>query len=247
MGILDVQLRTDLADPRIRRGTEAQLARRRERIAAGDRAIGWKVGFGAPQAMQRLGLTAPLVGHLMESGRVAAGGTVSLAGWTKPVAEPELAVHMGRDLAGDADEAAVRAAISAIGPAIELADLDPPPEDVATILSGNIFQRHVVLGPADASRAGGRLDGLTACVTRNGAEIAATAELEGNTGEIVAIVRHVAAFLAGFGERLRAGEFVIAGSIVPPVFLDATDEEFALCLAPLGGVEVRFARRGGTA
>jgi 2-keto-4-pentenoate hydratase len=239
-------LRTDLVDPRICRGMEAQLARRRERIAAGEAAIGWKVGFGAAAAMQRFNLTAPLVGYLMESGRVASGGAVSPAGWTKPVSEPELAIHMGRDLAGDADEAATRAAIGAIGPAIELADLDPPPEDVATILAGNVFQRHVILGPADASRAGGRLDGLTARVSRNGAEIAAVTELEANTGEIVAIVRHVAAVLSGFGERLQAGQFVITGSIVPPIFLEPTDTEFALELEPLGSAAVRFTRSGGT-
>jgi 2-keto-4-pentenoate hydratase len=233
-------LRTDLDDPRIRRGMEAQLTRRRERIAAGEKPIGWKVGFGAPQAMQRFNLTAPVVGHLMESGRIAPGSAVSLAGWTKPVAEPELAVHIGTDLGGDADEAAARAAIAAIGPAIELADLDPPPEDVATILAGNVFQRRVILGAPDASRAGGKLDGLTARVKRNGAEIAATTELEAGTGAIVAIVRHVAAVLAGFGERLRTGEFVITGSIVPPVFLEPADEEFALELEPLGEVAVRF-------
>ena len=237
-------LRTDLDDPRIRQGMQAQLARRRERIQAGERAIGWKVGFGAPPAMQRFGLTAPLVGYLMETGLLPSGGCVSLAGWVKPVAEPELAVHIGQDLAGDADELAARAAIAAIGPAIELADLDPPPEDVAKALAGNIFQRHVVLGTADASRAGGRLDGLTARVKRNGAEVAATAELEANTGEIVAIVRHVADVLAGFGERLRAGEFVIAGSIVPPFFLDAEDRDFGLDLVPLGSVSVRFAESG---
>ena len=235
---------TDLDDPRIRRGMQAQLARRRERIAAGEKAIGWKVGFGASQAMQRFGLTAPLVGFLMETGLVPSGGGVSLAGWVKPVAEPELAIHIGKDLAGGADETATRAAIAAIGPAIELADLDPPPEDVAIALSGNIFQRHVILGPADSSRAGGRLDGLTARVRRNGAEVAATADLQANTGEVVAIVRHVAAVLAGCGERLRAGEFVITGSIVPPFFLDAEDGDFGLDLEPLGVATVRFAQSG---
>ena len=39
-------------DPRIARGMRAQLARRRERIAAGEAPLGWKVGFGAPAAMK---------------------------------------------------------------------------------------------------------------------------------------------------------------------------------------------------
>ena len=38
-------------DPRIARGMTAQLAKRRERIAAGERPLGWKVGLGSPATM----------------------------------------------------------------------------------------------------------------------------------------------------------------------------------------------------
>ena len=41
-------------DPRVARGMKAQLEQRRERIAAGEKALGWKVGFGAPAAMGKL-------------------------------------------------------------------------------------------------------------------------------------------------------------------------------------------------
>src|SRR3954465_6364778 len=105
-------------DPRIARGMERQLAVRRARIAAGEKPIGWKVGLGAPAAMERLKIKAPLVGFMMENSIVANGATVALAGWAKPVAEPEVAVHMGKDLAGGADRAAAIAAIAGLGPAI---------------------------------------------------------------------------------------------------------------------------------
>jgi 2-keto-4-pentenoate hydratase len=228
-----------LDDPRIARGMQAQLARRGERIAAGDRALGWKVGFGAPAAMQKLGITAPLVGYLMQSGRVAAGGTVSLAGWTKPVAEPEIAVHIGRDSPGG-DEAAAAAAIVALGPAFELADLNQPPEDVEAVLAGNIYQRHVVLGPPDHTRAGARIEGLTGRLMRRGAEVVRTSDLEANTGPLIALVRHVADLLAACGETLRAGEVIIAGSVVPPVFIEPDETEVAFALDPIGAVSVRF-------
>src|SRR5437899_6145788 len=125
-------------DPRIARGMEKQLATRRARIAAGEKPIGWKVGLGAPAAMERLRIKAPLVGFMMEKSLLANGVTVSLASWTKPVAEPEVAVHMGKDLPGDTDRAAAIAAIAGIGPAIELADLNPPPDDVEAMLARNI-------------------------------------------------------------------------------------------------------------
>jgi 2-keto-4-pentenoate hydratase len=227
-------------DSRVDKGLRAQLKRRRELIASGARAIGWKVGFGAPAMLERLKLDAPLTGFLLESGLVTSGGTVSLAGWVKPVAEPEIAVHLGRDLAADANEADVRASIAAIGPAIELADLDPPPDDIEVALAGNIYQRHVVLGPADKTRAGAKLGGLTARVRRNGKGVAETTELEANTGRLVFIVGHVANVLAHFGEGLKAGELIICGSVVPPFFIEAGDTEIAYDLDPIGRVSVRF-------
>ena len=229
-------------DPRIARGMRAQLERRSQRIAAGEAPLGWKVGFGAPPAMKNLGITAPLVGYLMRPALLPSGGTASFTGWTKPVAEPEIAVHMGSDLpaGGGRDEA--KAAIAAIGSAIELADLDRPPDDVEAILAGNIYQRHVVLGAPDSSRAGARTDGLVCRVLRRGAEFARTDNPQAATGDIVGIVRHVADLLGAFGECLRAGEIIITGSVVPPLFVERDEEGVAFELDPVGGVSVKFAQ-----
>jgi 2-keto-4-pentenoate hydratase len=229
-------------DPRIARGMQAQLAKRRARIAAGEQPLGWKVGFGAPAAMAKFGITAPLVGFLMRTALVPSSTPASLAGWTKPVAEPEIAVHMARDLAGGASEAATKAAIAALGPAIELADLEFPPEDVEQILAANIYQRHVILGAFDPEYAGGRTDGLLCRVMRRGAECARTDDPQAATGAIVGIVRHVANVLAAFGERLKAGEVIITGSTVPPLFLEPDEESVAFALDPVGEVSVRFSR-----
>jgi len=231
-------------DPRIRRGMAKQLAMLRARRAAGEKSIGWKVGFGAPAIMQRLGIQAPLVGFLTDRARVESGATISLAGWSKPVAEPEIAVHMGADLPAGRDYAAAKAAIGGIGPAIEMADLNPPPEPetLETVLAGNIFQRHVVVGPVDRSRAGAKLDGLVGRISRGSAEVAKTTDLTANTGDPIALTRHVADLLGAFGERLRAGEFIITGSVVPPLFLEAADDSAAFTLDPVGSISLRFKR-----
>src|SRR5882757_4366271 len=163
-------------DPRVVRGMRAQLALRRERIAAGDKALGWKVGFGAPAMLEQLGIAGPLVGFLTQNARVQSGATVSLVGWSKPVAEPEIAVHIGRDLAAGADAATAAAAIAGISPAIELADVDAPPEDPERILAGNIYQRHVVLAGARPARVGSSADGLVCSVIRHGREFAKTSD-----------------------------------------------------------------------
>src|SRR5262249_59649998 len=113
--------------------------------------------------------------------------------------------------------------IAALGPAIELADIDGPGDDVESILAGDIFQRHVVLGPRDPSRAGIRLDGLRGRVMRSGKDIAVPADLESNVGEIAGIVRHVADTLGAFGEALRSGDVLITGSVTPPLLLERSD------------------------
>jgi 2-keto-4-pentenoate hydratase len=227
-------------DPRIAAGMPVQLAERRRRIAAGEKSLGWKVGFGAPAALERMKLKGPLVGYLMATARLTSGGTASLAGWAKPVAEPEIAVTIGRDVPADADRATAAAAIAAIGPAIELADLNPPPEDLAKVLEGDIFQRHVILGPSDPGRAGSRLDGLTGIVTRSGGEMGRTTELTVNTGDPIEIVRHVAGTLAAYGEKLGAGDVVICGSVTPPVFLEPSDTAFGFALEPIGSVSINL-------
>lgn len=227
-------------DPRIARGMAKQLTRWHERLKAGEKAIGWKIGFGSVTAMEQLRITAPLVGFLTDRALVPSGRLISLSGWVRPVAEPEIAVYIGKDLPRGASRDAVRAAISAVGPAIELADFDHAADDVEAILAGNLYQRHVILGARDASRAGCVLDGPVARVTRGGTQIAATTEPRSFTGDLLDIVRHVADLLAAFGERLRVGQLVITGSVVPPLFVEP-GEEVVFALEPIGGVSVRFA------
>ena len=230
-----------LKDPRIADGLRAQMTLRQKHVATGARQAGWKVGFGAPAAMEKLKLTAPLVGFVLDCALLPSGHAASLTGWRKPAAEAEIAAYLGRDLPADASRDEARAAIAAIGPAIELADIDGPTDDVTAILSGDIFQRHVVLGPRDTTRNGARLDGLKARVARSGTDVAVPDDLQSGTGEIVDIVRHVADVAAAIGDGLRAGQFIICGSLTPPLLLEPGERDVTLSLEPIGTVSVRFA------
>ena len=229
-------------DPRIVRGMAAQFALRRQRIDGGDKPLGWKVGFGTPPQLKQFNIAGPLVGFLTRNARVAPGGTVSLAGWTKPVAEPEIAVHIGSDLAAGATLETAATAIAGISPAIELADLHEPPTDPERILGHDIYQRHVVLAGITPARAGGAADGLTCRIMRRGAEFARTSDPQANTGRWVDIVAHVANVLGAFGERLRAGEVIITGSVVPPIAIEPDESNLSFALDPVGGVSVAFSR-----
>ena len=224
----------------IKKGMTAQLSQRRARIAAGERPLGWKVGLGAPATMQKLGLRGPVVGYLMQRALLLSGSTVSLAGWTKPVAEPEICVRMARDLGAGASPDAALAAIKEVLPAIELADLDPvpTPDNLDAVLEGDIFQRHVVL--CGNTRFGGGVEGLTSRVFRRGAQVNTTTDPEALTGKVVDIVALVANTLAAFGEKLSAGDVIITGSITPPVMIEPDETEFTHALDPIGEVAVKF-------
>jgi 2-keto-4-pentenoate hydratase len=228
--------------PLIQKGMPLQLAKRRARIAAGEKPLGWKVGLGAPASLQKLGITAPAVGFLMQRGLVLSGGTVSFAGWAKPVAEAEICVRVATDLRGGATPDTAMAAIKEILPAIELADLDPPPgpDNIDAVLDGNIYQRHVVL--CGNTRFGGSTSGLTSRLFRRGQEASQTTDPEALTGKLPAIVAHVANTLAAFGEKLSAGDVIITGSITPPIMIEDDETEIGHALDPIGEVSVNFTR-----
>jgi 2-keto-4-pentenoate hydratase len=200
----------------------ALLDLRARRLAAGERPIGWKLGFGAPAALERLGTSAPLVGFLTDRSLLEPGATVSVAGWGMPVLEPELAIHVGDDLG-----------IGALGPAIELADLDASLVDPEAILAGNIFHRAVVLGAGRHAS----LAELSPRVERNGAEVAVPADPQELTGELGALLRHVRELLPRYGEELRPGDAIIAGSIVPPLQIVPGDR-IRYAVAPADSLEL---------
>jgi 2-keto-4-pentenoate hydratase len=227
-------------DSRIIEGMKRQLEIRRARLDAGDTSLGWKVGFGAPIFLEKLGIDAPLVGFLTGSTVLEPDVQLSVAGWAHTIAEPEIAVYLGDDLSGEIDRDTARAAITAIGPIIELAEVTFPangPDDVQAVLVENIYNRHVILGQPDESRAGCNLDGLLATIHKDGELVAETRDPQANTGDYIDIVRHIAKLLPLFGEHLRAGEIIITGSIVPPIPM-TDSEEIRFSLEPIGAVAI---------
>lgn len=230
-------MRRSILDPRILRGMERQLKLRQDRLNAGEKSIGWKVGFGTAAAQERLGINTPLVGFLTDKVLLPSGASISIGGWTKAAVECEVAIHMGEDLLQAVDREATRAAIASLGPAFELADVDFPSEDVESVLAGNIYNRNVVVGRPDQSRAGCILDNLEARIYRNGNEVARTKDLEALTGDMIDIVGHVANLLFAFGERLREGEFIIAGTIIPHLWVQPK-ENVTYALAPIDTIRI---------
>ncbi len=229
-------------DARVKRGMEAQLARRAERIGAGEKPLGWKLGLGAPPAMAALQISGAQVAYLMQGALLSSGAVVNVKDWTQPAAEPEIAVQLGSDLPPGSYAATARAAIAALMPAIELIDLDRAPTagSLDTALAGGMFQRHVILG--EGRRSGGETADLSAHVFRRGRLATEAADAEALTGKVPNLLVHLANTLAAFGESLKGGDIVICGSTVPMPLIEPDETEFGYELRPIGSASVRFVR-----
>ncbi len=149
------------------------------------------------------------------------GLKVSLSGWQKPAAEAEIAAHIGRDLLAQANRDDVRAAVAAIGPAIELADIDK----LDGGRRGRAGGRHLP-APRHPRPARHHAPG---CARLQGSEEAAS-PAAGRTCRCRPTCRPTSATSSTScamwrmsrpttGDRLRAGQFVICGSLTAPMLL----------------------------
>jgi 2-keto-4-pentenoate hydratase len=200
------------------------LALRAQRLAAGERPIGWKLGFGTPAMLEKLGIDRPLIGFMTDRNLLADGARVDISGWDGPTFEAEIAVHFGEG-----------GAIAGLSPAIELADIDAPPEDAGRVMAGNVFHRHVILGPVSQADP----DAVSGRVLRDGEEIAANDRPADLTGRVEDLVRLTAEALAAHGEGFRAGDVLITGSIVPGQPVEP-GQRLTAELPPLGSLSVEL-------
>jgi 2-keto-4-pentenoate hydratase len=189
-------------DSRIQAGMATLLEKRRALIEDGAKPIGWKLAFGTEVAMSTLELNGPLVGFLTDRTLIASGGECSLAGWSAPKLEPEIAIHLGPGGEG----------VAGVSAAIELADADLPLTETETVLAGDIYHRAVVLEP-DSTPVPPPVP-IAARIERDGEEIAATDDAESAVGKLEELAAYVVRYLHEFGEATAEGEIVISGSVV---------------------------------
>ena len=207
----------------VERGTTAMLVRRREILAQGAEAIGWKVGFNISAAQEKLGIDAPLAGFLLSDGVLEDGAEVSLDDGPV-VVESEVAVELGPD----------GRSIVALLPALEVADPPDLDQDLETILAGNIFHRAVVFGPRVETNAPGAGRVL---VNGEAEHVMAPGDTSGHLEEMVEAVRRR---LAAVDHDLQPGQRIITGVLAPPHAAHPGDR-VRLELDALGGVELVFA------
>ena len=216
-------------DPRVLAALREQLGGWRAALDGGATRLGWKIGFNVPSIRDQVGLAEPVIGHLTSATLIEPGGEYRSGSPTRLAVEPEVAVQMGRDLGPDAGEQEARDAIAAFAPAIEVADFDRGFDELERILAENIFHRGVVLGEPRPS-----LPAVQAAVLVNGEERSA-AEGHDLAAEMTALT---ARLLGELGEQLCAGDWIITGTITPPVPV-APGDEVSADFAGLGRLGLR--------
>jgi 2-keto-4-pentenoate hydratase len=183
--------------------------------------VGWKIGLNVPAVMELLGIDRPVAAPLTEATRLTDGAEVSIGGYSAALVEPEVAVEVGPD-----------GSVGRVAAAIELVDIDRPLDDLDAILAGGIFHRGFVLGPlfGDANP-----ELVTATVTIGGEE-RATADLDPG---LDSALETIAIRAQEYGDELRPGDIVIAGSLTPPQPVVPGDR-VTVSVAPLGRLELAF-------
>jgi 2-keto-4-pentenoate hydratase len=178
----------------------------------GDKRIGWKVGLTSRAIQQQFQVHEPVFGCLLADGKLASGHAFRAEELIAPGFENELCIVMGADLASTATPADVAAAVARVHPAFEIIETRGDlTRQLALALADNAQQKAFVLGSAVEHATLPELDQVTVSVRINGSEVA--------TGEGSAVLGHpynsvawLAAKLAQFGERVKAGDWIMSGS-----------------------------------
>jgi 2-keto-4-pentenoate hydratase len=190
---------------------------------SGARQVGWKVGLTATAIQQQFGVHEPVFGRLLADGRLDSGHVFRRDELIEPGFENELCIVMAQDLAPDATPADVAAAIARVHPAFEIIETRGDlTRQLALALADNAQQKGFVLGPPVEHAALPPLDKVTVTVRINGSEVAA-ADGSAVLGHPYHSVAWLAAKLAQFGERVRAGDYIMSGSFTRQFPLAAGD------------------------
>lgn len=208
--------------PELVEATRRQLAHWRAALGSGAQRVGWKIGFNAPAIQEHLGLEHSVIGHLTTATLVGADGAHSLAGAQNPLAEPEVAIHVGpgHSIAG----------LSAALEVVDMAALPAGPAEAPAAIEHNIFHRAVAIGPAregDPGEASFSIDG-------GAAETA-----DASAVDLPGTVALVAEILEAAGEQLEAGDRIISGTLTPPQPVRPGGSA-ALDLGDLGSIDIHF-------
>lgn len=207
-------------------------------------AVGHKIGCTTSVMQQFLGIPNPCAGNVFERGVLRGGGRVPRGGFVRLGIECEIAVALARDLVpGSApfEREDVAQAVGAVMPAIEIVDeryRDYRSLGVPTLIADDFFDSGCVLGAPVTDWQRLDLAALTGVTFVDGVEVG-----RGIGALVLGHPLNALAWLANARARyrlppLKAGEFVLLGSLVASQWLDA-GAHARIEIDELGALELR--------
>ena len=221
---------------------EIQMRIVRQKLAAGEKVSGKKIGLTSAAIQQMLGVFEPDYGHLFESMRVPDGGMVPANRLIQPKIEGEIAFVLKQDLTGPGVVPEdVLLATEYVTPALEIIDSRIRNWEIklADTVADNGSSALYVQGMRQTPARHMDLSAVKMVLRRNG-EAVVTGTGAAVMGNPLTSVAWLANKLSEFGVRLRAGEVILSGSIGKAIDIrsgDSIEAEFG----SLGTVRVQFA------
>lgn len=213
----------------------ASMARRYER---GEELVGMKMGLTSKAKMEQVGVHAPIYGHLTDTMVAGDGAEIERDDYIHPRVEPEVCFVLGADLEGPVTPAEALDAVDSVCAALEV--IDSRFRDfkftIIDVVADNASSSTIVLGTERLDPRDVDLGNLGMVLEHNG-QVA-------QTGSSAAIYEHplnslaeLANLLAERGEKLHAGQLVMAGAATAAIHVDTGDHVRA-AVDQLGTVEL---------
>jgi len=235
-----VQLSTTWPDITIEDAYAIQSEVTAQKVAAGAKVIGHKVGLTS-KAMQRSSqIDEPDYGHLLDDMMIADGAKVKHADYCVPRVECELTFVLGEPLKGPGIGLLdVLRATEYVVPSIEIIDARVQnPRKIFDTVSDNGAAAGIILGGRPVGPMDVDLRWVGGIMYRN-SEIEETGIAAGVLGHPAMGIAWLANKVGQFGTVLEPGHIMLSGSFIRPVWAEPGDTLHA-DFGELGSVSVQF-------
>lgn len=208
----------------------------------GQRQIGYKLGYTSAAMRAQMNISQPNFGVLTADLLVPEGsGRVDSENLVHPLVEPEIALLVGRDLAGPGhNRASVFAAVDAVMASLEVVDTRYRSYSFKAVdnISDNSSSARVVLGPPRLPGSTGDLR-LCGVLLTSGGEVLDQGIGANALGDPLLALAWLAGFLAERGSIVPAGSIILTGGLTRAHAAPA-GRSFVAEFAGLGPVTASF-------
>jgi 2-oxo-3-hexenedioate decarboxylase len=204
-------------------GYDVQALDRGQRVGAGERVVGAKLGLTSAAKQQRMNVDRPIVGFLTDAMRVEPDSLPTAAErWAQPRIEPEIAFVTSRTISSPLTPEDARRVVDAVTVAAEVIDsrYDGYRFRLPDVVADNTSAAGFLLGPLSRMADPDDLARVRAEVEVDG-EVVHAATGAAILGHPLRALVWLSGHLARHGQALPAGSVVLAGALTDAVPLVA--------------------------